>query len=729
MFKALWYTVQALFLLINFSLADKLPPSIHTGTSKRAFSSEETVIGAANADRVEELAMLGRGKITGIKWSPNGENLAVSTSVGVWLYDSKDLQANPVWMPSEYPVASLNFSPNSNLIIYGLSNRIIQTLDVETGEKRYVSHEEFIPTDIAFSPDGKKLVVISGGNIHLWDATTWEELVEINAFPQHDDGADKILFNPIGSTFATCGGLSDDVVIWDAQTRVPEMIFPGSCGEGLAQVQQNLFLNTIAFSPDGKTLATHHLAEVRLWDIVSGDQKATFTLSDNDRDSVIALTFSPDGGFLGASSRDSAKIIDLATNDQREILLPNNPRIDMLAFKPNGFTLAVVTTDGLIYLIDAAGNEEQHVQAGLAPIHKVVFSPMANIIATSSNFDDAIRLWDADTGRQTGILEDSISKGLFEGDDQGEVYYGYNYIRDIIFSPDGTLLASINDSGIINLWDMATNSQLGIPVKEGVGHGSFPVLTFSPDGNLLTFTRVNRGNDFIQLWDVQTRTETNALQAHHRLIIDANFSSSGTLLASGGSDEGYRGAVQLWDITRGVPLFRLGENEHGVRSITFSPDGSLLAFGSDFGLLELWDIETRQRIISSQLNFYPLAHLVFSPDSSLLATAADFSNQANDIYLLDGTTGEENHVLIGHDDAISDITFSGDNSLLASSSRDGSIRLWDTDTGQELRVLKHTDEVTSLAFSPDGTLLVSSSLDGTVRIWGIATSLGQTPQE
>ena len=285
---------------------------------------------------------------------------------------------------------------------------------------------------------------------------------------------------------------------------------------------------------------------------------------------------------------------------------------------------------------------------------------------------------------------------------------GKGSITDIAYSVDGSRLAVAGSIGVW-LYDARTGKELALLT----GHTSYVnSVSFSPDGNTLA----SGGRDStIRLWDVSTGRHLQTLTGHTSYVNSVSFSPDGNTLASGGRDK----IIRLWDPHTGkhkqTPTGHLG----WVRSVSFSPDGNTIASGNDRGIC-LWDAHTgrHQQTLEGYTDFV-VRNVSFSPDSKTMVSVDASLHRGATVRLWDVNTGVNLRILT---ESPVSVAFSPGGETLASGSEDGTIRLWDVNAWTHLRTLTgHTRHVSSVVFSPGGETLASGSEDGTIRLWDVNT--------
>lgn len=276
----------------------------------------------------------------------------------------------------------------------------------------------------------------------------------------------------------------------------------------------------VAFSPDGKTLATGSMDKtIKLWDVQTGALKQTITGHSNG---VHALAFSPDGKTLASGSDDKTiKLWDAQTGALRQTLTENSSAVHTIGFSPDGATLASGSSDKTIKLWDAQTGELKQTLTGHDDVVKTVaFSPDGTILGSGSD-DQTIKLWDA----QTGALRQTLT-----GHSNG--------VHAIAFSSDRKTLASGSIDKTIKLWDVQT----GALKQTLTGHNSgIHALAFSPDGKMLASGSTDKT---VKLWDTQTGGLRQTFTGHSDMVMAVAFSPDGKTLASGGMDK----TVKLWTL-------------------------------------------------------------------------------------------------------------------------------------------------------------------------------------
>jgi WD40 repeat protein len=321
----------------------------------------------------------------------------------------------------------------------------------------------------------------------------------------------------------------------------------------------------------------------------------------------------------------------------------------------------------------------------------VAFSMDGRILA-SGGADDTLRLWDVQSGMPLGQpLSDHT-----------------DWVRNVGFSPDGSLLASSSHDQTIILRGPTTGQRLQT-IPPMIGHTDrIQSLSISPDSQQL-ISGDEQGN--ILVWRTAA---TRPLLQTDTSINGVAFNVDGTQLLIGSSDA----TARLLDLSTGETV---GEPlPAGNEVLTVALNGERVAYGDADGRVYLVNGADVTTIDAHVAQVSAVRSVAFSPDGSLLASAGDDMR----VRLWDAATGEAvGDVLQGHTDWVMSVTFSPDGSLLASGARDRKIILWDVATGTALAEIEtpHTDGIMSVAFSHDGRLLASASRDGSIILWDVAS--------
>lgn len=497
-------------------------------------------------------------------------------------------------------------------------------------------------------------------------------------------------FSPDGQFVAT-GDDNGNLGLWGVAENEPIWNIQGH-GSGIW---------SIAFCAEGRVIVSgSNDRTIRFWDAKTGQPIEVWS---GHQGGVRCVAVSPDGNILASASTDcTVKLWDMATGTLRHTLEGHTDWARSVAFSPDGQRLVSSSFDHTLRLWDvASGTLQQAIAGHTNMVTGVAWSPTGDIFASGSD-DQTIRLWHSQTGQCLQIL-------------RGHTHWVY----DVAFAPDGQVLASGSVDQTIVLWDVKTGRRL----QTLQGHtGSVRSVAYSPNGQVL----MSGGEDqTFRFWNVADGKLLKTLQGWANWKMPLAVSPDGQLLASGGVDR----RVHLWDVATGTVLQSFEGHTDWLREIVFSPDGSLLATGADDFLVCLWDVKTGRQVKTLDRHTESIRALVFSPDGRFLA-----SGTADKLlFIWDVTTGKVVRRFEDHAGWVEGIAYAPSSihvvgsglltssQMIASCSTDGTIALWEADTGTVLMTLRHSNWVTSIAFSPDGKQLASSGADSTIAIWDVAT--------
>jgi WD40 repeat protein/tRNA A-37 threonylcarbamoyl transferase component Bud32 len=494
----------------------------------------------------------------------------------------------------------------------------------------------------AFSADGRHLVAEGSERLHVWDGHSGQETQTVRIVP---GGCGQICFSPDGRRLAAAlwNGRMVKVFDWDGERLVESRSLQG----------HSLPVLAVAYSPDGKYLASGTEKEFKIWKAESLRETCAVETAAQE------LAFTPDSRTLYASATTSKQRpvhtwTRWDTHTRSEL-----PALSVEVAVEPAFAFHCLSRDAKVLFLARGEHDASHVRAidtasgtdlvprrgHVAPVNAVVISPDGQTLA-SAGADWEVKVWELGTGRVVRSLSG-----------HAQAVWG------LAFSPDGNRLASASRDGTIILWDVAAGKAVGR--LNGPSRGPSRIA-FSPDGMNLA---AGSESGVVQYWDAATGNPSSPLAGHSGAVRCVAYSPDGRWLASGGEDR----TVRLHDLRTGRS--RKLQAVAAVNAVAFSRDSRVMAAVGDApeAALRLWDLVTGEET-TCQGHTGNVVGLAFSPVAPLLATCAEDGT----VRLWDCTGGMSRGRRIGpgpFGGGVGSVTFTPDGRYLATANANGTVYL------------------------------------------------------
>ncbi|MDH3943673.1 MAG: WD40 repeat domain-containing protein [Anaerolineae bacterium] len=529
---------------------------------------------------------IGKGVIYDLESTIDGDQIAVSSPTGIWLYNqSFELQLSH--LPGNFQKTDIDWSTNGEKMIIGEESGNIFIWQI--GDKPFLQYIKSFPlVQVSWSFNERYIATLGKDDIiRIIDLKDQAYTIEIS---KCIDNTDVLSWSP-GKNQLASGGASGFLHVWDGDSGEELMSLNGRSGP----------LTGLAWSSDGSRIATAgEDGSVRIWDVFSGEEIQSF---EHEGSIIESIEWSPGDKEFAYSLGETIVVWEVEDWKKVRSIIVEDDYLLEIEFSNGGDYLISYGFDQLIRVFETTNMKKiNEIAEYTGQINTLVWDPEGWEIASGGN-DSNINIWELESGNLRLMLKDHITS-----------------IRSIAWSADGKYIASGGYDGTVIIWDAINGTNVQEWKMRG---GSVFDIAWHPIERLLA---ISTSYGDIVIWEADNWREYRGFRGHDGNVETIAWAPGGEYLGSGGSD----GVINLWDFEGILPTVSL--SGHGpdpgqglvpnrtVYSLAWHPEGNLLASGGVDGMVRIWDpllSKQLEMLVSSQSWIMSVA---WSPDGKYIAS-------------------------------------------------------------------------------------------------------------